>query len=928
MPASLSPGGAESVQRAARSSVQERPALHTGGDKCDLTVTGANALSMGLSPRGHLLLWPVEGGEQGLDAAAQARIAPAFERGMGAGLLHLGAVEVSTALPASAGFWRDFARKFVAAVCAVPDLETLRDRIALSPEGDLLRQTLHDAPPMKGGEYLTVEVLEAVWAELLEAFRAEVRADPQSVQLLLAAKNPVWNIVGRVFFHLAENKQNPERPFAFLASYTAGVSAQGKPQHRPLGEAVRASSSAGDKQRLMALLVPLQKASQRSPFLKELVDSRQAFDPQAWTPSQAHRFLQDIPAFEEGGVMVRVPDWWKSRRPPRPQVSVSIGKKAPSTLGLDAMLDFTVSVTLDGERLSPADLKILASAADGLLLLKGKWVEVDRARLDEVLAHWKKVEASSDGSLSFIDGMRLMAGARLGDSPVLEAEKSWLGVEAGPWLQQAFGSLRSAEVDPGPLLEAQLRPYQLDGVRWLHFLSRLRLGACLADDMGLGKTIQVLALLLVLKQRQELKGPHLLVVPASLIANWKAEAERFAPSLRLLIAHPSATPAKELAALSEASLEKVDLVVTSYGSAQRLAWVAQRRWGLVVLDEAQAIKNPGTGQARLVKALKCEGRVALTGTPVENRVGDLWSIFDFLNPGLLGSAKQFTAFTKKSDSYGPLRELARPYLLRRLKTDKSIISDLPEKTELRAFCSLTQQQAALYQHAVDQLAGKLKVADGIARRGLVLAFLMRFKQICNHPSQWLGDGGWDEADSGKFARLKELCETIAERQEKALIFTQFREMTAPLAGWVGKLFGRPGLVLTGETPVKQRGVLVKQFQEDEQVPFFVLSLKAGGTGLNLTAASHVIHFDRWWNPAVENQATDRAFRIGQKKNVIVHKLVCRGTIEERIDAMIESKQGIARQLLEGTEELKLTELNDAELLKLVALDIHTARAES
>jgi non-specific serine/threonine protein kinase len=328
-----------------------------------------------------------------------------------------------------------------------------------------------------------------------------------------------------------------------------------------------------------------------------------------------------------------------------------------------------------------------------------------------------------------------------------------------------------------------------------------------------------------------------------------------------------------------------------------------------------------------VKALKATSRVALTGTPVENRLGDLWSLFDFLNPGLLGTSKQFSAFLRGRTSFTPLRALTAPYLLRRLKTDKTVIADLPEKTELEAWCPLSKQQAALYQASVDSLATQLKGVDGIKRRGLVLSYLMRFKQICNHPSQWLGDGEWKASASGKHGRLQELCEEIASRQEKVLVFTQFKEMAGPLAGWLAEIFGRPGLVLTGETAVKARQGLVKQFQEDEAVPFFVLSVKAGGTGLNLTAASHVIHFDRWWNPAVENQATDRAFRIGQRRNVLVHKFVCRGTVEERVNELIASKRALATQVLEGGDEMKLTELDDAALLQLVALDLNAARSE-
>jgi len=355
----------------------------------------------------------------------------------------------------------------------------------------------------------------------------------------------------------------------------------------------------------------------------------------------------------------------------------------------------------------------------------------------------------------------------------------------------------------------------------------------------------------------------------------------------------------------------------------------QANWRFAILDEAQAIKNPNAKQTKAVKALDAESRIALTGTPVENHLGDLWSIFDFINPGLLGTARQFGRYAKGlteqgQNPYGPLRTLVQPYILRRMKTDTSIIADLPDKTEVKAYCNLSRRQAALYAQAVQELADRLADADGIERKGVVLATLMRLKQICNHPSQWLGDQTWAEADNGKWARLREIAEVVTARQEKMLVFSQFREVTAPLASFLGEVFGRPGVVLHGETPVKQRKALVQAFQTDEAVPFFILSLKAGGAGLTLTAASHVVHFDRWWNPAVENQATDRAFRIGQKKNVLVHKFVCRGTVEEKIDALIESKKGLSEALLAGSGEVNLTEMSDDALLQLVALDLNAA----
>ena len=363
----------------------------------------------------------------------------------------------------------------------------------------------------------------------------------------------------------------------------------------------------------------------------------------------------------------------------------------------------------------------------------------------------------------------------------------------------------------------------------------------------------------------------------------------------------------------------------------RLEWLRQREWSFAILDEAQAIKNPGARQTKAVKQLKAPARIALTGTPVENSLGDLWSLFDFLNPGLLGGASEFgrrvrhwSDAARAGASFAPLRRLVRPYILRRLKSDKSVITDLPDKTEMRALCSLTKRQAALYEQSVRELKERLETAERIQRRGLILAFLMRLKQLCNHPAQWLGSGDYDPGQSGKFQRLGELATEIASRQEKALVFTQFREMTGPLQHFLTAVFGRSGLVLHGNTGVKDRRALVEQFQREDGPPFFILSLKAGGTGLNLTEAEHVIHFDRWWNPAVENQATDRAYRIGQKKNVLVHKFVCRGTVEERIHSLLEEKQALASELLADGGEIPLTEMKNDELLRFVSLDVNSA----
>ncbi len=873
-------------------------------------------------------------------ADVASRIERAFDGGPGAALLHLGAVEVETALPPSLGYFRDLGRDLVTALRAEPELETLRERVDLAPRAERLAELALAVPPMRGAEYATPEILGLLWRDAQESFRLAVARHRGTVASFLHAKNPVWNLVGRVFFHLAENKGNDAKPFAFLATYTQRVSAQARPQHRPLGKAIEESAGAKDKKALLALLLPVERASERSALVRAMVETGDLYHPLAWTPDEAYAFLKEASTIEEAGIVVRVPNWWSARRPPRPEARMTIGTKEPGGLGAGALLDFQVDVALDGERLTRAELRALLEGASGLRLVKGRWVEIDRDKLSAIIDHWKTAEEEARAGLSFHQAMRLLAGASLGGAAeeVPDLGAGWSRVEAGPWLASVLDGLRSPEglaaVEPGTALVAELRPYQKVGVKWLFWLSSLGLGGCLADDMGLGKTIQVLALLLLL-QRQKKKGrrPSLLVVPASLVGNWTSEAARFAPGLDVLVAHPSVMSAAELAAEPASRVNGADVVLTTYGTLHRAEWMRDREWDVVVLDEAQAIKNPAAKQTRAVKALRARTRLALTGTPVENHLGDLWSLFDFLMPGLLGTAQEFGRVTKglarreEGGAYGPLRDLVRPYILRRLKSDKRIIADLPDKTELRTFCALTKTQAALYQDAVSSLAKKLEGASGMERRGAVLAALMGLKQICNHPSQWLGDGVWNKRDSGKLARLRELCEPIAERQEKVLVFTQFREMTEPLAAFLEEIFGRPGLVLHGGTKVADRMKLVLAFQAELGPPFFVLSLKAGGVGLNLTAASHVIHFDRWWNPAVEDQATDRAYRIGQRRSVLVHKFVCRGTVEERIDALIESKKSLSNELLDGGGEVVLTELSNEALMRMVSLDMASALEE-
>ena len=892
-----------------------------------------------LTPAGHLHLREGEDDSGATPDAWMKRVAAALSSSQASGIFSLAATRPDAPLSPSFSFWRDFACRYLTQLCRTPEFVGKQLHPVEPPFEYEMATMLLSAPPMQGGEYLSTEVLHRLWVDLDTWVRKEVATSENGLNVWLKKHAAIWHQVGRVCFHLAENKHDPELPFAFLATYAPSLSKGGRVQYRPLGKALQEYAGERNKKALINLLSPVHQASEKIDFVKEMVDSGEVFHPLAWTPGEAYRLLKDVPLLEESGLLVRLPDWWRKRA--RPRVTVTIGEKRKSRFGADAMLDFKVCLALGEHDLTEKEWSQIMASEDGLVYVKGQWIEVDRKKLSEALEHWKKVEAdTAEEGISFIEGMRLLAGAPadldVDGSPGSE-ELEWSFIDAGKWLSDVLSGLRNPD---GLASDGRnngfcgtLRHYQEIGHNWLWFLSNLGLGACLADDMGLGKTIQVLSLLLAMKKNRSSSKTSLLVLPASLLANWKAEMKRFAPTLEASFIHPSETDKTSLAAMAGKpgeGLAKTDVVLTTYGMLLRQKWLLDVEWRLVILDEAQAIKNPSTRQTKTVKQLKADARIALTGTPVENRLSDLWSLFDFLCPGLLGSAAKFKKFVKflevrEYDHYAPLRNLIRPYVLRRLKTDKSIIADLPDKTEMKAFCGLAKKQTAMYAKSVKELAMALEGLDGIKRRGLVLAYLMRFKQICNHPSQFLGDGGYEPTDSGKFARLMTICEEIVSRQEKVLVFTQFREMTEPIAAFLEGVFRREGLVLHGGTAVKKRRHLIDTFQREDGPPFFVLSLKAGGTGLNLTAASHVVHFDRWWNPAVENQATDRAFRIGQHRNVVVHKFICQGTVEEKIDALIEEKTNLADDILKGGTESMLTEMSDEELLKVVALDVDRAK---
>lgn len=866
-----------------------------------------------------------------------------FQTSYELGLLHLGLMPSSESFSQSLHFWQRFAQSFISEIYQQGKF----DQEALSTlefPTELIRRLITSAPRIQGIQYLNVGTAKSLWHRLKVTLRQALQTLNGDFHQYLATYSPASNqSLGTIHFHLVENEHSLEAPFSFWVNYQEKTNSVTPNQPIPLAKVVEQYIIQKNNIELLALLLPIKHAAVHSPLLKKLVETGHFLKPLAWNATQAYQFLKEAPLFEKAGITVHVPLWWNPKHPPIPRMQVSIGHHAPGTMGLNALLDFTSEFSLpSGERLTLQEFESLLNQQEKLVRVKGQWVQVNPEQLHSMYQNWQGVSQQlTQKGLSFVIGSRLLAGLPFGQEK--GALSQWPAV-AGPWLRQAIEQLQNPDSSNGEWqqsiltqhLKTQLRAYQVQGVYWLSFLYSLKLGGCLADDMGLGKTVQLLALLLVIKYSPNppKKGhnPHLLIVPASLLGNWQAEIQKFAPTLQIQIIHRSAGASD----FEISSLVTTDLVITTYAMIPRLPWFAQVHWDLLILDEAQAIKNPIAQQTCAIKALNSQVRFALTGTPIENRLMDLWSLFDFLAPGLLGERKAFTRYShqhipdlepneRDTRFHSAIRKLTGPYILRRLKSDRRIIQDLPDKTELQTWCTLTKLQAALYQQAVNQLARVLQQPlQGIKRQGIILSYLMRLKQICNHPDQWLRKKDYIAAQSGKFLRLQELCVNIAEKQEKILIFTQFREIIPALYRVLTSIFGQEGLYLHGGTSITKRTQRVLAFQAPQGPPFFILSLKVGGIGLNLTAASHVIHFDRWWNPAVEQQATDRTYRIGQSYNILVHKLICRGTIEEKIDVLLQSKQHLAETVIGNSDEISLTELSDSQLLKVVTLDIHRA----
>ena len=859
-------------------------------------------------------------------AGIQNDIFATYTRDPGSWLFYLGFLEQNRELSSSINYYVQFSGLFIQKLSRIPDLETLRHTVQVEIDEDELVHMVERTPMISGAEYIDTNMMAGLWKALGQTFSALIQKHEKSVESFFSALSPAVHLAGRIFFHLVENKNNA-LPFAFMATYSTGMGRNGKPNHLPLKNALNEYDGNDDK--LLELLSTVYKSAEKSELVRDLIDTGELFHPLAWSSSEAYAFLKEIPFYEESGILCRIPDWWKSRSS-GPSLDLSLGNEKPSFVGLDAIVDFNPRILYGDTEVSEEEARQMLEAAEGLAFIKNKWVPVDHKKLKQALEAYDNAREMVDDGFSLRDAMRLQLNPE-------KAIKNLQGtadisVSSGEWLMSVVEKLKNPglvdNIKPGKGFTARLRDYQQKGLNWLHFLDSLNFGACLADDMGLGKTVQVLAFLSTLKKTKNTPA-SLLIIPASLISNWISEIEKFFPAIRWLAAHPhylsGDNSPQSLAEKSPKKLNRLDLVITTYALAQRYDWLADYQWNYVILDEAQAIKNPGTKQTRAVKKLTARNRIIMSGTPVENRISDLWSLFDFLNPGLLGNKSEFKQFSKQlkknPNGYARLRKLVSPYVLRRLKTDKSVISDLPDKVEMKTYAGLSKKQVALYKKAVEDLEKFIETTDGIQRKGVVLSSLMKFKQLCNHPDQFAGSGPFKENDSGKFQRLKEICETIYEKRERVLVFTQFKEMCEPLNDFLETIFNRSGLVFHGSVAVGKRKKIIDQFQSDVYYPFMILSLKAGGVGLNLTKANHVIHFDRWWNPAVENQATDRAFRIGQKKNVVVHKFITKGTIEEKIDQMLEDKKQLSDQVIAASGESMITEMDNKDIIDLFKLSL-------
>jgi hypothetical protein len=682
---------------------------------------------------------------------------------------------------------------------------------------------------------------------------------------------------------------NPDQRVSMKEAWSAGktLSIHGRDYHHPAHHALRGQARAG------RLYRPLRRCLQGKEPKSLALTSKEAYE----------LLTVGLSDLNQAGFVVRVPPEFSTAGQQRLRTRMRFTVPENGTFDCASALDFRWEVTLGGQVINGTDFKALIDRGEPIVKYKGQWVFLDPKEI-------AKLPAGMDQNNRMPASQALRA--------VLTGEHRGIPVVADDRLSVVIEALKNPpDLEPPNTLKATLRPYQREGFSWLVTLGQLGLGACLADDMGLGKTVQVIAYFL--QRQRTYRGPKLVVCPTSVLGNWSRELTRFAPSLTQVRYHGLQ---RDTAALSS-----TDVVLTTYGLMVR-DWetLADINWDILVLDEAQNIKNPDAQRAKAARTLVARHRIALSGTPIENRLDELWSLMTFLIPGLLGTRGSFRSnIALPIERFGDKNAARRlklglsPFLLRRVKTDPTVISDLPEKIERREYAPMTYEQAGLYKRVVQDSFDRIKQSEDIERRGHILAMLTALKQVCNHPDHYLNGPGPLTGRSGKLTRSETILDQVIHQGERALVFTQYRAMGSRLQSHFQQRYDTKMPFLHGGTPAAHREEMVRIFQEDADAPpVLFVSLRAGGTGLNLTRATHVIHYDRWWNPAVEDQATDRAYRIGQNRNVSVYKMICQGTLEERIDALLEKKRALAEQVV-GSGERWVTELTDEALRSLVSL---------
>lgn len=774
------------------------------------------------------------------------------------------------------------------------DVEFLREKVSVDFNFDEFIDKVFVGRLLRFKKFVSEVWLNKQFLELFKFFKNEISKYSGSVLDYYRNFGFEFPVPDRIFFHLAEVKNNSLYPFAFMASYSELE--DGKIVHRPLSYALVKYKDSEEK--VLNLISTIVKIAKKSDLLRNLLETGELFHAVYFNEGEAYKFLTELELYEKNGIRARVPNWWrKSNR----KVGFNMRVDDSSHFTKDAIVSLAPEFSIGDNHFSKEELLSFLKESEGLRLFKGSWVEINHERIKSVLDAYLGINDLTKDGLNLKDILNLSK----------ENPEYFDLDEVFTFFKNKFNKGVKKKRSLPKTFNADLRKYQEDGRNWLLQMSDINMGAILADDMGLGKTIQVLSYLETLRHfNAEFKV--LIVVPTSLIANWEEEIKKFTPNMPYSIYHGKEKVIGEC------------LTLTSYGTIIRDENLFSNKWDVVILDEAQAIKNPSTKQSKLIKRLDANVRICMTGTPIENDLMDLYSIFDFIEPGYLGTVSEFKKYSKElmtdENGYEKLSRAVSPFILRRLKTDKSIIEDLPQKIECKEYIDLAPKQVTLYKSVVNNFKKSLSELSGMERKGIVLSTINSLKQILNHPSQYSGKSEYKSSDSGKFIRLKELVKEIYDRRERVLIFTQYKEIIPHLVRFLEEELGDVrGLSLDGDTPAKERQKLVKKFNGDKYYPFMILSLKAGGVGLNLTGANHIIHFDRWWNPQTERQATDRAYRIGQKKDVIVHYFICRQTLDMSLDELLEKKKMLSDKIVNENKSISLTEMTDEELRDFIEL---------